>query len=84
MVEWEWELSGNFSTMALDTVHKRPQQTGALVKKVGGFLGGTIVTYAVWYLVEAMGGSFFTAFIISTIASGFGIYYGVKIAKRYE
>ena len=54
------------------------------VKKVGGFVGGTVVTYAVWYLVEALGGSFFTAFIISTIASGFGIYYGVKIAKRYE
>ncbi len=54
------------------------------MKKVGGFVGGTVVSYAVWILVEKLGGSFFTAFIISTLASGFGIYYGVKIAKRYD
>lgn len=51
--------------------------------KLGGFVGGTVVSTAVWYLVEALGGGFMSAFIVSTIASGFGIYYGVKIAKRY-
>ena len=54
------------------------------MKKVGAFVGGTVVSTVVWYLVEALGGSFFTALIVSTLASGFGIYYGVKIARRYE
>ena len=54
------------------------------LRKVGGFVGGFVVSTAVWYLVAALGGSFFTSFIISTIAYGPGIYYGVKIAKRYE
>jgi hypothetical protein len=54
------------------------------VKKVGAFVGGFVVSTVVWYLVEALGGSFFSAFIISTIAGGFGVYYGVKIARRYE
>jgi hypothetical protein len=53
------------------------------VKKLGAFVGGTVVSTVVWYLVEFLGGGFMSAFIISTIASGFGIYYGVKIAKRY-
>jgi hypothetical protein len=53
------------------------------VVKLGGFVGGTAVSTVVWYLVKALGGGFMSAFIVSTIASGFGIYYGVKIAKRY-
>lgn len=56
---------------------------GALVVKLGGFVGGTVVSTVVWYLVEAVGGGFMSAFIVSTIAGGFGIYYGVKVAKRY-
>ena len=51
--------------------------------KLGGFVGGTVVSTIVWYLVEAMGGGFMTAFFVSTIAGGFGMYYGVKIARRY-
>lgn len=51
--------------------------------KLGAFVGGTVVSTVVWYLVEALGGGFMTAFIVSTIASGFGIYYGVKIARKY-
>jgi hypothetical protein len=56
---------------------------GAVVVKLGGFVGGTVVSTVVWYLVEAVGGGFMSAFLVSTIAGGFGIYYGVKIAKRY-
>jgi hypothetical protein len=48
---------------------------------MGGFIGATIVGYAAWYLVAGLG--FMTAFIVSTIASGFGMYYGVKLARRY-
>ncbi len=54
------------------------------LRKIGGFVGGTLTSIVVGYLVTALGGSFFTAFIVSTIAYGPGIYYGVKIAKRYE
>jgi hypothetical protein len=56
---------------------------GAVVVKLGGFVGGTVVSTIVWYLVEAIGGGFMSAFIVSTIAGGFGMYYGVKIARRY-
>jgi hypothetical protein len=54
------------------------------LRSVGGFVGGTVVSVVVGYIASALGASFFTAFIISTIAYGPGIYYGVKIAKRYE
>lgn len=77
-------MSGRIAPGALDTrggAHLLTQ--GAVVVKLGGFVGGTVVSTLVWYLVEAMGGGFMIAFIVSTIASGFGIYYGVKIARRY-
>jgi hypothetical protein len=51
------------------------------VVKLGGFVGATLAGYVAWYLVVGFG--FMTAFIVSTIASGFGMYYGAKIAKRY-
>ena len=54
------------------------------LRKIGGFVGGTVTSLIVGWIVSALGGSFFTAFIISTLAYGPGIYYGVKIAKRYE
>ena len=54
------------------------------LRKVGGFVGGTVASILVGYLVTALGGSLFTSFIFGTIAYGPGIYYGVKIAKRYE
>ena len=54
------------------------------MKKLFGFLGATLASYAGWALGEAFGGGFMTCFILSTIAGGFGLYYGVKFAKRYE
>src|ERR1017187_9133298 len=75
---------GTNAPCQLDTDAAHVSFEGAVVKKVGGFVGGTVVSTVVWYLVEALGGGFMTAFIVSTIASGFGIYYGVKIARRYE
>jgi hypothetical protein len=51
------------------------------VVKLGGFIGATIVGYAAWFVFEGFG--FMTAFIASTIASGVGMYYGAKIARRY-
>ncbi len=49
--------------------------------KFSGFLGATVVGYVAWWAVDDYG--FMTAFIVSTIASGFGLYYGVKLAKKY-
>src|ERR1035437_6005349 len=76
--------SGRDGPCQLDTDAAHVSFEGAVVEKVGGLVGGAVVSTVVWYLVEALGGGFMSAFIVSTIASGFGIYYGVKIAKRYE
>jgi hypothetical protein len=54
------------------------------MKKLFGFLGATAASYIGWYLGEVVGGGFMTCFILSTIAGGFGLYYGAKYARRYE
>lgn len=46
------------------------------MKKLFGFLGATIASTIGWYAAVKLG--FMTAFIVSTIAGGFGLYYGVK------
>jgi len=51
------------------------------MKKLCGFVGATVAGYAGWYLVASFG--FFTAFIVSTITSGIGLYYGVKYARDH-
>ena len=52
------------------------------MKKWFSFAGATVGGYAGWYLAEA--GGFFLAFVVSMIGTGIGMYFGVKIAKRYE
>jgi hypothetical protein len=54
---------------------------GAVVVKLGAFVGATVAGYVGWYAVARFG--LMTEFIVSTIASGFGMYYGAKIAKKY-
>jgi len=54
---------------------------GAVVVKLGGFVGATIAGYVGWYAVDRFG--LMTAFIVSTIASGFGMYYGAKFARKH-
>ncbi len=51
------------------------------MKKIGAFAGATVAGYAGWYL-GALAGTM-TAFFVSTIASGIGMYYGVKFMKKY-
>jgi hypothetical protein len=63
---------------------RRVPRDGDRVKKLLGFLGATAASYIGWYLGEVVGGGIMTSFILSTIAGGFGLYYGVKYAKRYE
>ena len=52
------------------------------MKKWFSFIGATIGGYVGWYL--AMAGGFFLAFVASMIGTGIGMYFGVKVAKRYE
>lgn len=54
------------------------------MRKLFGFIGATAASYVGWWLGGVVGGEFMTQFILSTIAAGFGLYYGVKLAKRYE
>ena len=50
--------------------------------KVIVFITATVTGAIGWWLAEGFG--FMTAFFVSTIASGFGIYYGKKFAERFE
>lgn len=43
---------------------------------LGATLGGTITGAIGWWLTSSFG--FYTAFIVSTITTGFGMYYGRK------
>jgi hypothetical protein len=43
---------------------------------LGMFIGSTVG----WYATDKLG--FMTAFFVSTIAGGVGLYYGVKAAKQ--
>ena len=53
----------------------------APMKTIGILVGSTIGGAVGWVVGIPFG--FMTAFIVSTIASGFGWYYGVKIVKKY-
>jgi hypothetical protein len=58
---------------------------GDRMRKLFGFIGGTATSYIGWWLGSLIpGAGFMTCFILSTITGGFGLYYGVKYAKRYE
>jgi hypothetical protein len=50
------------------------------MKKLFGFLGTTIASTAGWYAAAKFG--FMTAFVVSTIAGGFGLYYGIKFHNQ--
>jgi len=50
--------------------------------KLLGFVGGLVGSYAGWYLGMPVG--IFTAFFLSTVAGGVGIYYGRKLGRNYE
>ncbi len=46
-----------------------------------GFVGATLLGAAGWWLGDRVG--FMTAFIVSTVASGVGLYAGRRIARDY-
>jgi len=80
LVRGELRTSGRIAPGKLDTDAGHVSfRKGAVVKKLGAFVGGTVVSTVVWYLVEALGGSLLSPPSSSARSqSGFGIYYGVK------
>lgn len=52
------------------------------MKKLCGTLGTFVGSTVGWYATAKFG--FMTAFIVSTIAGGVGLYYGIKFARQYE
>ena len=51
------------------------------MSKLFSFLGATIGGYAGWFLGAKIG--FTTAFMLSMVGTGVGIYYGRLIARHY-
>ena len=49
--------------------------------KLFSFLGATIGSYAGWALGATVGLT--TAFMVSMVGTGFGIYFGRRLAKNY-
>ena len=51
--------------------------------KLLAFVGSTIGGYAGWALGARVGGTF-TAFVVSMIGTGLGLYYGRRYGKELE
>ena len=51
------------------------------MKKLFGSIGAFVASTAGWYATAKLG--FMTAFVVSTVAGGFGLYYGVKWAREH-
>lgn len=58
--------------------HDRPTLA---MGKLFSFVGATIGSYAGWYMGAKVG--FTTAFILSMVGTGIGMYFGHRIAKDY-
>jgi len=52
------------------------------VKKLFGFIGATIGGYAGWALGALYGTM--TAFMLSIVGTGVGIYFAAKVARNYD
>ena len=53
------------------------------MKKLFIFVGTTAGSYAGWWVGAQFGGTM-TAFMVSMVGFGAGMYYGAKLAKQYE
>ena len=51
------------------------------MSKLFSFLGATILGYAGWFIGARIGVA--TAFIVSMVGTGVGMYYGRRIAQYY-
>lgn len=46
------------------------------------FVGTTLGGYGAWYLAECLGWDFFACFLVSSLGSIAGVYFGWKIGRR--
>jgi hypothetical protein len=53
------------------------------MSKLLAFVGSTIGGYAGWALGARLGGTF-TAFMVSIVGTGIGVYYGRRYGKELE
>jgi membrane protein YqaA with SNARE-associated domain len=53
------------------------------VKKVLTMTGATLGGAVGWWLGDKLGGTM-TAFVLSMVATGVGVYAGIKVAQRYD
>ena len=60
----------------------RAKWRGDHMTKLLGFVGATVGGYAGW-AVGALAGTF-TAFVVSMIGTGFGMYWGRRLAQHFE
>jgi hypothetical protein len=51
------------------------------MKKLFSFIGASVLGWAGWAIGAPVG--MVTAFIVSMIGTGLGMYFGVKLANRY-
>jgi len=49
-----------------------------MLRTLGAFIGGTVG----WYAGALVGTG--TAFVLSMVGTGLGMYYGIKMAREYE
>jgi hypothetical protein len=49
--------------------------------KLYSFIGATVGSYAGWAIGSPVG--FTTAFMVSMVGTGFGIYFGRRVARHY-
>jgi len=52
------------------------------MKKLLGFIGATVGSYAGWWLGSGVGTM--TSFMLSMVGTGVGLYAGWRMAARYE
>ena len=50
--------------------------------KLFSFIGATVGSYAGWFLGAKVG--FTTAFMLSMVGTGVGMYLGIRAARNYE
>jgi hypothetical protein len=52
------------------------------MRKLMGFVGSTIGGYVGWWAGSGMG--FMTAFMLSMLGTGVGLYLAIRVAREYE
>jgi hypothetical protein len=74
-------FAGNF--VIVDEMRDgRPDLERMTMAKLFAFLGMTIGGWIGWWLGERVG--FTTAFILSMVGTGFGMYWGHRLAREYS